>query len=238
MTLTTKAVPPDDVRLTVADSGAGIPLEIHGQIFDPFFTTKPLGQGTGLGLSLSYGIIQEHAGAIRAESPPGQGATFVIDLPIGTLCADATERHAKPLPSLAPKRILVVDDEAGVADVLVELLGVDGHQVDSASNGAEALAMLDHQSYDVILSDTRMPVLDGYGFFTELERRHPELRRRVAFLTGDVLNAHKRDLLERTAVPTLVKPFDLKEIRRIVHQLLDEDRPLPPDREAIARAGS
>jgi signal transduction histidine kinase len=231
LTLTTQAMPPDDVRLTVADSGEGIPLGIQGQIFDPFFTTKPLGQGTGLGLSLSRGIIQDHAGTIRVESPPGQGATFVIDLPIGTPCADATDRHP-PQAALAPKRILVVDDEADVAHVLVEMLGADGHQVDSATNGAEALAKLDRLPYDVILSDTRMPVLDGYGFFTELGRRHPELRRRVAFLTGDVLNVHQRDLLEQTGAPTLAKPFDLKDLRRIVHQLLDDDRPMPPDRSA------
>jgi CheY-like chemotaxis protein len=126
----------------------------------------------------------------------------------------------------------VVDDEADVARVLVEILGADGHQVDSATNGAEALAKLDRLPYDVILSDTRMPVLDGYGFFTELERRHPELRRRVAFLTGDVLNVKERDLLEHTGAPTLAKPFDLKDLRRIVHQLLDDDRPMPPDRGA------
>ena len=231
LTLTTQAMPPDHVQLTVADSGEGIPLGIQGQIFDPFFTTKPIGQGTGLGLSLSLGIIQDHAGTIRVESPPGQGATFVIDLPIGTPCADATERHPHPA-SLAPKRILVVDDEPDVAHVLVEMLEADGHQVESATNGAEALAKLDRLPYDVILSDTRMPVLDGYGFFTELERRHPELRRRVAFVTGDVLNAHKRDLLEQTGAPTLAKPFDLKDLRRIVHQLLDDDRPMPPDRGA------
>jgi len=221
LTLTTRTIPDRrSVQLTVTDSGPGIPSEIQGRIFDPFFTTKPAGQGTGLGLSLSHGIIQDHDGSIHVESEPGQGAIFVIDLPIGAPDPVATDgpKRQDPVP-LEPKRILVVDDEPDVAGVLVDLLRGEGHGVDTASNGVEALEKIERQVYDVILSDTKMPVLDGQGFFTELERRHPELRRRVAFLTGDVLNADKRESLARTGAPTLMKPFDLDEIRRVVRRV-------------------
>jgi CheY-like chemotaxis protein len=121
---------------------------------------------------------------------------------------------------LGPKRILVVDDEPDVAGVLVDLLQAEGYELDIALNGAEALKKLEQRPFDVILTDTKMPVLDGQGFFTELERRHPELRRRVAFVTGDVLHADKRAFLQQTGVPTLEKPFQLDQILRVVRQLL------------------
>ena len=223
LTLTTRATPSrPGVQLTVGDTGPGIPPDIQDRIFDPFFTTKPSGQGTGLGLSLSFGIIQDHEGTIRLQSPPGEGATFVIDLPVGSPSAPSpTEtREDESLTPLGPKRILVVDDEPDVAGVLVDLLQAEGYEVDTALNGAEALKKLEQRPFDVVLTDTKMPVLDGQGFFTELERRHPELRRCVAFVTGDVLQPGKRAFLQKTGVPTLTKPFEFDQIRRVVRQLL------------------
>jgi len=107
-----------------------------------------------------------------------------------------------------------------VAGVLVDLLQAEGYEVDTALNGAEALKKLEQRPFDVVLTDTKMPVLDGQGFFTELERRHPELRRCVAFVTGDVLQPGKRAFLQKTGVPTLTKPFEFDQIRRVVRQLL------------------
>src|SRR5207253_10709730 len=90
------------------------------------------------------------------------------------------------------QRVLVVDDEVGVAEALAEMLGRDGHTVDVANDGARALELLETGTYDVIVSDTRMPVLDGEAFYAELERRFPALCRRFIFLTGDVLNSDQR----------------------------------------------
>lgn len=223
LTLTTRATPSHPgVQLAVGDTGPGIPPEIQDRIFDPFFTTKPSGQGTGLGLSLSFGIIQDHEGTIRLQSPPGQGATFIVDLPVGPPSSPGpTEtREEESWSPLGPKRILVVDDELDVAGVLVDLLQTEGYELDTALNGAEALKKLEQRPFDVVLTDTKMPVLDGQGFFTELERRYPGLRRRVAFVTGDVLQPDKRAFLQRTGVPILEKPFELDRIRRVVRQLL------------------
>ena len=113
------------VQLEIADTGPGIPHDIQARIFEPFFTTKPPGQGTGLGLSLCRGIIEEHGGTLGVESEPGHGATFRIELPLLTRPASAPEAVSQPLAPLeiAPKRILVVDDEPGVAGVLAEALG-------------------------------------------------------------------------------------------------------------------
>ena len=221
--LTTRTLPERPwVRLEVRDTGMGIAPEHLEHIFEPFFTTKPPGKGTGLGLSLSYGIVQDHEGTIQVESQVGVGTTFAIELPVGAPAA-RTRVEAPATPAAAapgPKRILVVDDERDVATLLADLLQADGHEVETAPNGEIALEMLGRRSYDAILSDTKMPVMDGQVLFSQLERRHPALCRRIAFLTGDVLSADKRAFLAETGVPTLMKPFGLDEVRRIVNPLL------------------
>ncbi len=209
------------VRVLVSDTGPGIPPELRAKIFEPFFTTKPAGEGTGLGLSLCRGIIEDHGGTIDIQSEPGRGATFVIELPVPERTTAPT--IAQPAESLTPvgaRHILVVDDEPEIVQMLTEILAQSGHQVDMASNGAEALEMLARGGYDLILSDTKMPVLDGAGFYRELKNQFSELCRRIIFLTGDVLDRAKREFLESTGAPVLMKPFDVPEVRRLVHRVI------------------
>jgi len=222
ITLTVRHDPSrDQVRLEVADSGPGIPPDVRARVFEPFFTTKPSGEGTGLGLSLCRGIIEDHGGTIDVTSEPGHGARFVIELPV--LTRETKERATDPeerVPRVAAKTVLVVDDEADVAEILAEALSRDGHTVDDARQGATALDMLAVRPYDLIICDTQMPVLDGEGFYIELGRRFPALRNRVIFLTGDVLSREKREFLESTGAPYLTKPCDLAEVRRLVQRTL------------------
>jgi CheY-like chemotaxis protein len=209
------------VRVEVTDTGPGIPPEIQARIFEPFFTTKPPGEGTGLGLSLCRGIIEEHGGTLEVESEPGRGSTFTIDLPIvATPLATPAKEVSETLPPVGRKRLLVIDDEAEVAAVMAEALEREGHTVDVASNGAVALDMMAGAAYDLILTDTKMPVLDGEDFYEELRRRFPALGGRIIFLTGDVLSQEKRAFLDRTGAPVLMKPCDLAEVRRLVHRVL------------------
>jgi PAS domain S-box-containing protein len=209
------------VSLEVADTGPGILPEVAPRIFEPFFTTKPPGSGTGLGLSLCKGIIEGHRGSIRVENQPGHGAVFRIELPVGTLPATAlaSQTPEAPLP-LQGKAILVVDDEPAVASVLAEILALDGHQVETAANGAVALDKLRDRTYDLILSDLRMPELDGPGLYQELARRHPGLQQRIIFLTGDALSLQVQTFLEQTQEPSLSKPFSLSEVQRVVRRAL------------------
>jgi CheY-like chemotaxis protein/anti-sigma regulatory factor (Ser/Thr protein kinase) len=209
------------VSLKVADTGPGIPAEIQSRIFEPFFTTKPPGQGTGLGLSLCQGIVEGHGGIITVESEPGHGAVFLIELPVGVVPAEAAEARAgEDHPPIRGKAILVVDDEPEVAGVLADLLSADDHQVETVANGLLALAKLGERSYDLIVSDLRMPELDGPGLYREVERRHPGLGRRFIFLTGDTLGSKTREFLEQVRAPSLGKPFVLGEVQRVVQQVL------------------
>jgi len=212
------------VHLEVTDTGPGIPAETRARIFEPFFTTKPAGEGTGLGLSLCRGIVEEHGGVITVESEPGRGTTFAITLPVLPQPADGSRTAVVEAPApVGSKAILVVDDERDLAEVLVEELEGDGHQVEIASNGADALQRLERQAFDLVVSDTKMPLMDGIDLYREIERRFPALQRRIIFVTGDVLDPEKHRILESTGAPFLTKPFDLGDVRRVVRRQLALD---------------
>lgn len=204
--------------LEVADTGPGISPEVKARLFEPFFTTKPVGQGTGLGLSLCRGIIEEHGGAIHVESQPGRGATFRVELPITSPGDTARPRPSAEPPRIPRRRILVVDDEPGITSILADILGADGHIVETAINGRVALERLREQSYDLILSDLRMPELDGPSLYRAAERECPGMGRRFVFLTGDVLNEVVRAFLHEVEVPSLSKPFTPAEVREAVRR--------------------
>jgi PAS domain S-box-containing protein len=209
------------VVLEVSDSGPGVPPELRGAVFRPFFTTKSPEEGTGLGLALCHDIVAAHGGSIRVESAPGGGALFVVELPL------ERPENAPPAAVVAvprqPRhgRVLVVDDDAELAGVVAAALRSDGHEVEIAANGMEALDLLERRPFDAILSDVRMPRLDGPGLYRELQLRHPDLLDRVIFVTGDVLGRETAAFLERTRVPHLNKPFDITQVRRAVHDILD-----------------
>jgi PAS domain S-box-containing protein len=207
--------------LEVRDTGPGIAPEVRERIFEPFFTTKPPGVGTGLGLSLCQGIVEGHGGMICIVRSEGPGAVFRVELPVEAPEAKEIEMpQAIVQPRIRDKRILVVDDEPGISGVLAEVLQLDGHAVETVPNGEAALAKLQEQAYDVILSDIRMPELDGTGLYWEIERLDPGLLHRVIFLTGDTLNAGTREFLEQTGVPCLSKPFALSDVREVVQRIL------------------
>jgi len=208
------------VVVEVADSGPGIPPEIQAKIFEPFFTTKPLGQGTGLGLSLVRGIVEGHGGTIALETAPGRGTKFIIALPAG-----ASAGTVAPVPAVeeavdgARRPALVVDDEREIADVLAEILQTLGFTVDIAGDGVAALEQIAAHAYDVVLTDLKMPRLDGPGLYRELQRRHPALARRVVFVTGDTLGSTE-EFLETLPNATVAKPFDQATVRRALRQAL------------------
>jgi signal transduction histidine kinase len=222
LTLSTRHDPVRNwVSLRVTDTGPGISPEVQARIFQPFFTTKPPGEGTGLGLALCQGIVEGHLGTIRVESALGHGAAFVVELPVDPRQTPRPE--AGPVadaPLIRGKRILVVDDEPEVGEILRELLGQDGHVVDTVITGARALERLRERTYDAILSDNRMPGLDGPGLYRELEHGHPESVHRMILLSGDALPPRTQEFLRKSRVPIIYKPFDLDAVRRVVQRVL------------------
>jgi CheY-like chemotaxis protein len=224
LTLTTRS---DSTRtrvfLEVKDTGPGVAIELQERIFEPFFTTKAPGVGTGLGLPFCQGIVEGHGGRIRLESQPGPGAKFVLELPVEARPARVLPPHEHAAPPVAAgKAILIVDDEAGIMSALAYLLGRDGYVVSTASNGRVALEKLEERPYDLILCDLRMPELDGPGLYRELERRAPDLLKRMIFLTGDTLSSETSIFLKSADMPYLSKPFRAADVRRVVQQKLQD----------------
>jgi PAS domain S-box-containing protein len=222
------------MRLEVADDGGGIPREILGRIFDPFFTTKPVGEGTGLGLSVSYGIVKEHGGRIWAESAPSRGTTLIIELPIRSdVAGDGSPRATASTPD-RPLRILAVDDESVILDLIVDALARDGHHIDTAGGGREAIEKIERESYDVLVCDLKMPGMDGQQLFETLRTRWPRLAERVIFASGDTIHPETRRFILESGRPCVDKPFKLESLVAAIAQVAadnDERRRLP----AVAR---
>jgi len=208
------------VWLRVHDSGAGVPAELRDKVFEPFFTTKPDGVGTGMGLAVSRSIAREHGGSLRLEVSEA-GASFRLSLPISGQSGQTSE-HA-PLEALEPSssaRVLVVDDEAQIADLMRAFLESAGYEVATAESGAVAMELLDEARFDAIVSDLRMPDMDGSALWRAVRQRHPGLARRMLFVTGDTLSAHASSFLSETRCTSLDKPFTKAELLRAVQELL------------------
>lgn len=210
------------IVLTVADNGPGVPAEVRERVFDPFFTTKPEGVGTGVGLSLCRSIVTAHGGGITLAETPGGGAAIRIVLPPGRLAADgAADQDERP--ALVTRRLrsaLVVDDEPEVGAVLAEILRADGMLVDTASDGAGAQAMLAGREVDLIVTDLRMPGVDGMALHRWLVETRPELAGRVVFVTGDRISTAIDIALRETGRPVLAKPFTPADVRRVVREVV------------------
>jgi two-component system NtrC family sensor kinase len=215
------------IFIEIQDTGIGIPDENISRIFDPFFTTKEVNKGTGLGLSICYGIIREHHGELRVSSTVGVGSTFTLVIPHVTIGeaqpekikSDPQLRHARPGQN---NRILVVDDEEVIVSLLSRVLSEDGFIVDNADNGFTALKQVQQQAYDLIISDIRMPKLDGKGFYESIRQFDNELAQRIIFTTGATVNEELKPFFEMLKNPILHKPFTIDQIRNTISNLIRE----------------
>jgi two-component system NtrC family sensor kinase len=218
-----------NIRIKIADNGPGISDENIRKIFDPFFTTKGVGKGTGLGLSLCYGLIKEHGGNITVASEPGQGATFIVELPVAVNvpaeCLPATSVAATAKPNTnegAGKTILVIDDEEMLLTLADVELTSNGYSVITANNGEAALRELSSRKVDAILCDLKMPGLNGRQVLERVRQTNPALTRHFAFVTGDIINEPLAEFFETEKVRWLNKPFSLSELRGIVKSISNE----------------
>ncbi|HVV87434.1 MAG TPA: response regulator [Kofleriaceae bacterium] len=208
-----------DVVLEVIDTGCGMAPDVVARIFDPFYTTKEVGAGTGLGLAICHGIVTSAGGRLEVDSAPGRGSTFRLRLPAAVTTAKGSSR----IPTTGDERrgrILVVDDEPLILKAMKRVLR--DHDVVCVTGAAEALALIDGGArFDLLLSDMMMPSMTGMELYQRLAAEHPEVARRVVFVTGGAMNARIADFL--AVVPNLwfEKPVPVDELRALVQRRLD-----------------
>ena len=208
------------IRVSVTDDGPGVPEPVREQLFVPFFTTRDVGEGTGLGLPVSFGIVATHGGRLWFEAGPDGGAIFHLELPAWTSAgvtptAETTESTAtmsSPPRSggRARGRVLVVDDEAPIRSFLTRVLTKAGHRTMTAADGQEALRLLRTSSVDALVIDHRMPEMDGLEVYRRAVEAQPRLARRTLIMSGDVLDPALHAFAETNGLPLLSKPFDLE----------------------------
>lgn len=199
--------------IRVSDTGEGMSESVQERIFEPLFTTKGE-HGTGMGLSASYGIIQEHGGTINVESTTGEGTTFTVALP-------PSSANTSPLPKETPQttvsdhvRVLIVDDEEMVRSVLEQLLSLKGHEVSQAASGKEALASVAENPVDIVFTDFGMPEMTGGELALRLRSHQPDLP--IVLLTGYTDPNTAPDAVDAV----LHKPFKLEELESVIQQML------------------
>ncbi|RAU45546.1 response regulator [Pseudomonas sp. RIT412] len=216
-------VPGDYVRLSVQDTGCGMSSEVIARAFDPFFTTKPIGQGTGLGLSMVYGFINQTGGQVQIDSEEGRGTRIDLYLPCYLEPVDRpTPSGVESLPPRASQgeRVLVIEDEPEVRMLVVDVLRELGYSVEVASNGVAALPVLrGPDRIDLLVTDVGLPGLNGRQVAEIARQQRPGLP--VLFMTGYARNAEVRgDLLER-GMEMMIKPFNIDDLAQRVRRLIE-----------------
>jgi PAS domain S-box-containing protein len=226
LTITTEKLD-NMLRLSFQDDGPGITKENMRHVFEPFFTTKAPGEGTGLGLSLSRSIVLEHDGEMSVESEVGKGATFIVELPM-VEALSAEEETATPTPEVKPlaaqnNKILVVDDEPTIRELLEKVLTRMGHKVDVTADAGTAMDKIyAGEAYDLIITDVRMPGMNGIELYSRILEKSPEMKNRTIFITGDVMGIDIRTFLIQNKLPYIAKPFDIVLLKEKINAILGE----------------
>ena len=209
------------VVVSIGDTGSGIPLAVRPRLFTPFFTTKPVGVGTGLGLAISHRIITQLGGELTFESEVGKGTEFRVTLPLAINPAPrrSSQRHTLQ-PPVRRGKVLVIDDEEALATAIKRYLSND-HDVTAVYSASAALDLFESGArYDVILCDLMMPQITGMELHELVDRLDKEQAAKMVFVTGGAFTASARDFLATTTNRRLEKPFDLKELKKLVNDLI------------------
>ena len=218
------------ITIEIIDNGPGIPEKVQTRIFDPFFTTKDVGSGTGLGLSLSYGIIKEHGGDIFVRSRSGKnGAHFFIEIPVirennnnRTEPRGLTSDEQRFKNTGRTKKILFVDDEKYILEFLAEVFQTLPFTVDTAADSRTALNKIQSGEYDLVVTDYKMPHMSGGDLFKWVKENRPLLANRIVFMTGDTVNPETHSFFKNNRIRYLTKPFKIEEIKDIIAKTLED----------------
>jgi len=187
-----------------------------------------VGVGTGLGLSIVYGIVHQHGGEVTFENQHGSGARFIVEIPVTSIPAsespDSMPQMVGNSERVLPARVLVVEDEPTVAQLIVDVLRGEGHEAEAVPDSQEGLRRLSRGQYGLVVCDLRMPHLDGPGFYDALVRARSPIRNKILFTTGDTLAPRTLEFLKRNGLPCLPKPFLVEELKLAVNSLLISTR--------------
>ena len=212
------------VKISVADSGTGMPQKIIDKIFEPFFTTKEPTKGTGLGLSTVMAIVKSHEGMINVYSEPGKGTTFNVYLPAMELLSEARTKQSQRLnlPRGNGETIMVVDDEASIRTITKQTLQAFGYRVLTASDGAEAVALYAEKKDEiaVVLTDMMMPVMNGTNVIRVLSRINPAIK--IVAASGLPVNGGCQSAPGLSIKHFLTKPYTAEALLQIIHAILEE----------------
>ncbi|MEM9457693.1 MAG: response regulator [Myxococcota bacterium] len=208
----------DFIRVTIEDTGAGIPPSVLPRVFDPFFTTKPRSDGAGLGLPLCLDLVRKHGGQIELHSTVGVGTRVEVVIPTDTGLAPHTPTHSKTdaPPAAQRARVLIIDDESQICRVYQRILAPH-HDVQIANGGRLGLELLRSEArFDIVLCDIMMPDLDGITLYARLREEDPDLVQRFVFCTGGAISEQQQGMLDTLTVPMLDKPVNGRELLRTV----------------------
>jgi len=221
------AVPGPHIRLSVTDNGVGLNEKDLPHLFEPFFSTKGPGRGTGLGLSVVYGIVQQHKGLVDVESELGRGTRFDIYLPVASVKAGEAEAEALTPDQLMGRgeRLLLVEDEGGIRKLVESTLLAANYQVDSAGSAEEALVIIEsrREPFHLLISDVILPGLSGVQLVEELRDRGSDIR--VVLVSGFALGEEQRDYIEEHRIELLPKPFSDEDLLAFIKPVLSEGPP-------------
>jgi len=206
-----------EVSLSVRDNGTGMSPEVKSKIFFPFFTTKGK-RGTGLGLSVAYGVVTRHRGEITVQSEEGKGSVFTLSFPASTPVPKKSEPAKSPLKKVGELSILVVDDDENIRNVLSEMLDFMGHKVASARDGSEAFGFLDRATYDLVITDLGMPGISGWEVARRVKEKNPKTP--VMLVSGWGAQIDPARVREAGIDLVLNKPFHLDDVRRSISEVL------------------
>lgn len=221
----------DDAWVSLKDNGTGMAADVRDHIFDPFYTIRADGQGTGLGMSISHGIIRQHRGEIKVESASGEGTTIRVFLPqapsesstaarLAEPAASNEEARALPSPAPASPHVLVIDDEPSIGEFLETTLAQRGCRVTLLNGSARLESTLENSSFDLVICDLKMPGRNGIEVLRVLRRLRPELARHFLLMSGNLADAEAgRPELENVTI--LPKPFTSRRLMEAVETVID-----------------
>ena len=213
--------PGEYVELSVSDTGTGMEKSIQERIFEPFFTTKDPGSGTGLGLSMVFGIVKAHGGHITCHSQPGAGTTFGVYFPVAEEVQEAKDGLIKKPDHTGNETILIVDDEEMIRKFAGEMLEIIGYTVITAENGLKALEIYSQQAetIDLVILDLNMPIMNGIECLEAMAAVNPGLKALIA--TGYWVDSETKERLAKHAKGLISKPFKTEEFLRLIRKILD-----------------